>query len=126
MIFKILGISLVLLASAVLLRSFGWRGAPVFACIAALLLLSSAVSGLAPLAGSEIFKKYGSSLEAPVSACLKILGLGYLFGIVSDICRELGEGGIAKAVEIVGRVEIIAVIIPFFEEIIRLGVELIE
>ena len=52
-------------------------------------------------------------------------GLGYLFGISADICRELGESGIAKSLEVVGRVEIIAVAVPFWKKIIETGVELI-
>ncbi len=126
MIFKFLGMSLVLLVSALLLRSFGWRGAPVFAVIASVFLLAEAGEGLAYIFESMNFSVYSSELEPPIKAALKIMGIGYLFGICADICRELGEGGIAKSVEIVGRVEIIAVVIPFLREIIKVGVELIE
>jgi hypothetical protein len=64
-------------------------------------------------------------LAEPVSAALKVLGLGYLYGICADVCRDMSESGIAKAVEAVGRVEIVAVVMPFFEEIIKVGVELL-
>ncbi len=124
--FKFLGIALLLLVTAMLLKSFGWRGAPIFAAIGAQLLLSEAVAGIASILESDVFFGLGYDIEKPIRAALKILGLGYLFGIVSDICRELGESGIAKAVEVVGRVEIIAVTLPFFEEIIRVGVGLIK
>ncbi len=123
---KLLGIAFILLAAAVMLRGFGWRGAPIFAVIASLLLIKEAVSGIAEIFRASFFSELYSGLEAPVLAALKILGLGYLFGVSCDICRELGENGIAKALEIVGRVEIIVVIIPFFEEIIRVGTELIK
>ena len=66
-----------------------------------------------------------AGLAEPVRAALKVLGLGYLYGICADVCRDLSEAGIAKAVEAVGRVEIVAVIMPYFEEIIKVGVELI-
>ncbi len=58
-----------------------------------------------------------------VSVAVKALGLSYLFGISADICRELGEQGIAKCVEVVGRVEIISLALPYFRQIIELGVE---
>ncbi len=123
---EFLGIAFILLVSALLLRSFGWRGAPVFAAVCGALLISEAVSGLALIFDGSIFSVYGDGLSEPISAALKILGLGYLFGICADICRELGEPGIAKSVEVAGRVEIMLVVLPFFEEILRVGSELME
>ena len=125
MIFKFLGICLILLACAVLLRNFGWRGASVFAVVASILLLAEAADSLSYIFETVYAFDYGEGIEKPILAALKILGIGYLFGICADVCRELGENGIAKSVEIVGRVEIIALVIPFFQEIIRVGVELI-
>jgi stage III sporulation protein AD len=68
----------------------------------------------------------GADLSEPVSVILKIIGLGYLFGISADICRELGEGGIAKALEVAGRVEIILLSVPDLIKTLNLGVGLIE
>ena len=45
------------------------------------------------------------------------------FSSAADVCRELGENGIAKVTEVVGRVEIMAVVMPYFEEIIKLGLK---
>ena len=66
-----------------------------------------------------------ASVSEPLSAAVKILGIGYLFGMCADVCRELGEGNVAKGVEVVGRVEIIAVVIPYFKEIVSVGTELL-
>ena len=126
MIFKLFGTALVLAFVAFLLKNFGWKGAPVFAAVAAILFICEAkdtmnfVFSSIEKIGSEA--KIGSSL----AAAIKVLGLGYLFGICADICRELGEAGIAKSVEVVGRVEIIAVVIPYFEEIIKAGIGLVK
>ena len=54
------------------------------------------------------------------------MGLGYVFGFTSEICSELGEGVIASAVTAAGRVQIFLVAYPYFEKIIKLGVELLE
>ena len=111
--------------SAFLLRSFGWRGAPVFASIAAVMFIAEAEEEFLYIFGS--IKNIGrdSGLTDVLESAIKVLGLGYLYGICADICRDLGEGGIARAAEVVGRVEIIAVVIPYFEEIINFGVDLI-
>jgi len=111
--------------TAFLLRSFGWRGAPIFASVALVLLLSEAAGGLESVFLSVEKIGGGAGISEPVSASLKILGLGYLYGICADVCRDMSEAGIAKAVEVVGRVEIVAVVMPYFEEIIKVGVELI-
>lgn len=115
-----------LAVTAYLLREFGWRGAPVFACVAAVLLLTECGGVIAPLFSTvtELGEKLG--IAETVTAAVKLIGLGYLFGICADVCRELGEGGIAKAVETAGRLEITAVALPYFLEIIKIGVELIE
>ena len=72
----------------------------------------------------ELAEKVGIS-EATECA-LKAVGLGHIFGFTSDFCASLGEGGLAKAVTVVGRVEIFLVAYPYFEKIIALGIKLLE
>lgn len=125
MILKIFGLAVLLCMTAFLLRSFGWRGAPVFASIGLVLLLTEAAGVLETVFSSARSIGVSAGISEPVSAALKVLGLGYLYGICADVCRDMSEAGIAKAVEAVGRVEIVAVVMPYFEEIIKVGVELI-
>ena len=125
MILKVLGTALLLLLSAYLLRALGFRGAPVFAAISAILLITESGESLGYIFGRLRELSELANISEPTAAALKILGVGYLFGICADVCRELSEPGIAKAVEMVGRVEIFVVVIPYFERIIRAGVELL-
>lgn len=122
---KFVGAALLLTATAFLLRRLGFAGAPVFAAVCAVLLLSETVSIFGNVFKSAALIGDVSSVKEPLEAAIKTLGAGYLFGVSADICRELGESGIAKAVEVVGRVEIIALVFPYFEQIIKVGVELI-
>lgn len=75
----------------------------------------------------DMFLEIGAEngISSAASAILKIVGVGYLAGIVSDVCRELGETMTASAVVFIGRIEIIAIATPFFEEVVSLGMELI-
>ena len=57
---------------------------------------------------------------------MKILGIGYLSGICSDVCKELGEAGIASIVVTIARLESFAVISPLIVEILTLGLELVQ
>ena len=122
---RFIGAALLFTASAFLLRQFGWRGAPVFAVISSVVLLSEMTGALSEIFGYVENFGRASDVGEPLTAALKTLGAGYLFGISSDVCRELGESGIAKAIEAVGRVEIIAIVFPYFEKILKVGVELV-
>ena len=126
MILRLIGAAIILAVSAFLLKNFGWRGAPIFAAVALVLFIAEAEGEFEYIFSS--INKIGNEagIADSLSAAIKVLGIGYLFGICADICRELGEGGIAKAVEVVGRVEIIAVVIPYFEEIIKVGIGLVK
>ena len=120
----IIGGALIVGISVYILREFGWRGAPVAAAIGAIVILSALGESFI-----RIFQFLGGFTDSigasVVKAILKIFALGYLFGISADALRTIGEQGIAKSVEVVGRVEIFLVVLPFLEEIIRLGVDLI-
>ena len=58
-------------------------------------------------------------------AMLKMVGVGYAFGICSDMCRELGESTLAGVVSLFGRVEILMISLPYIKRIVEKGVELI-
>ncbi len=114
---------LVFAISALLLKNLGWRGAPVFALIAAVFLLSNLGRYFSEL---TLLYSYFEAAGEGGAAILKIIGIAYLFGISSEICRELGEAGIASALVIVGRFEILSVAIPFIQRLFSLAMSLIE
>ncbi len=115
-------LALVLSISLVLLKNLGWRGAPVFASLGFVLILGEIRGFFSEIAKiSFTFEALGESAEA----VFKIIGIGYLFGISSEICRELGESGVSSALSLVGRFEIIAVALPFIAEIFSLALSLV-
>lgn len=123
---KILGFALVGAITAFVLKAFGWRGAPL-AAIAAVLLIISCFSDTFDKVREIFFVSgEGDGLFNAGEYLMKILGIGYLSGICSDVCRELGETGIASAVTTVARLEAIAVLLPLILEIITLGLELVK
>ena len=125
MILEALGVATVAAISALLLRDLGWKGVPVFISVAFLGVISLATPYLSQI-GSFIKEtaEEGGALDA-AEAVMKVVGIGYLTGIASDVCKELGSGMLAGAVVLVGRIEIICVVLPFFDEILRLGGELL-
>lgn len=126
MIPRVCALALLAAIFGAMLQEFGFRSKRLFITFCLLLLLSAASEPL-----NKIFEGISSlSALAGVSeaakCALKAVGLGYVFGITSDICRELGETGIASAVTVVGRLEIFLVVFPYFEETVKLGVELLK
>ena len=118
-------LGILLAVMALLLRSFGFRGAAVYAALGVAALLSSSASGLGELFGiakdSALFR---TDVAEYASAIAKIVGAGYLFGICAAICTELGEVGIARAVTVSGRIEVLLIALPYFKRILDLGTEL--
>lgn len=125
MIFKICGISILSAICAYLLRIFGWRGVPVFVAGVSVLLIGALGPRIEYIFGALKEVGEGTGVSETLASALKVLAAGYLFGICGDVCRELGESGVAKAVDVVGRVEIVAIVVPYFEEIIKIGIELV-
>ena len=125
MIFEIFGFAFLFATSVFILKALGWKGAPLVTVCAIVGLLSFFFERLEPVL--EIFKlikEEGEASEA-VECVLKIIGIGYVSGICSDICRELGETSIASAVSFVARIESLAIVSPMIIEILTLGMELV-
>ena len=125
MILNLLGIAILCASCAFLLRGLAWRAAPIFACLAAIFLLALCEGAVGEIVSSLSGIASRGDVTEPVSVIIKIIGLGYLFGISADVCRELGEGGIAKALEAGGRVEIILISMPYLIKTLNLGIGLI-
>jgi stage III sporulation protein AD len=114
----VLGAALLFAAASLILKNFGWRGAPVFSCLC--------ITGVFSLL-SETFSLIKDNVEQIAitadlgeyaEAVLKITGIGYLYTIGSELCSELGEVGLSKAVTAGGKLEIIIIALPFFSRIL--------
>ncbi len=106
------------------LRELGWRGVPLFAILASLVILTHGLDLLRTLlpALSALFT---ADAADTLGAAMRILGIGYLSGVTADICRSLGEAGIARAVTLVARLEILLVALPFLETVLALAFSLV-
>ena len=125
MIFEIFGLAFLFATSVFILKALGWKGAPLVTVCAIVGLLSFFFERLEPVL--EIFKlikEEGEASEA-VECVLKIIGIGYVSGICSDICRELGEVGIASVMALLFRLEMLTVVFPMVIEIMNIGLELV-
>jgi hypothetical protein len=120
---KVIAFALLTLFLGVLLRELGFKGSRLV-----VLLGTVSVLGLCVIYVGEAVSLFpgldGDGREYSV-AMLKMVGVGYAFGICSDVCRELGETGLASAVSLFGRVEILMLSMPFIKRVLEKGLELI-
>lgn len=111
---------------AFLLKSFGWRGATLVSIGAALSLLLVLFTYFEKI--GEIFNTVAEldGAAESVKTILKVLGVGYVSGISSDICRELGENALASVIVTLARIETLLIVSPMLLDVLRLGLEMAE
>lgn len=117
---ELCGGALLLACLCVVLRecSFGaYRTVAVVGCVGLLTVAVGRIGGLFEALGSSL----GGSTAALCADVLRILGVGYVYGSCAEVCRGVGENGIASAVETVGRVEILWLAVPALREILNMA-----
>ena len=109
-----------------LLSEYGYRGKRLFTAVAILMMTALGLEVLLECVGGirEIMEPFSLG-EAAVCA-VKVIGVGYAFGISADVCRELGEGGVATALTVAGRLEIFIAVLPYIVKMVKLGAEMIK
>ena len=123
---KICALGIITAVSAFLLKDFGWKGAPVFCLIGFIAMLSLAGEQFSSL--REVISYVGESggVSEGAADILKVIGIGYVAGISSEVCRDLGAGSIAASVAVFARLEVLVIVAPYLLEAVKLGMELIE
>ena len=101
---KLIAYVMITLFLGVILRELGFKGAKLVFLLGMISVIGACAICIGKLTSS--FGTFGRESGEYATAMLKIVGVGYAFGICSDICTELGEGGLAGAVTLFGRVEI--------------------
>lgn len=120
------GVALVGALFAFILREMGFRASALIGALCAVGLFALATLGigeikdeLAPhLASSGASELFGSALLA--------VGVAYLFSFAAELARALGEGTVASALELLGRVEIVVMAAPALAEILKMAEEIIK
>lgn len=113
---------LITLFLGLVLRELGFRGSRFVILLGTVTLLGAAILYVGEVV-SEL-SGIGDGNEYAV-AMLKMVGIGYAFGICSDACRDLGETSLSSAICLFGRVEIVMISLPFIKRIVERGVELL-
>ncbi len=125
MIPRIAALALISVILSHLLKEFGFKSKSLFSTLCVIILI---ILGIEPL--SQVLSKFTGLADAAgisdaTKSAVRILGTGYVYGFTSDVCSSLGENDIASVVQMVGRLQIFLLALPFFEKTIALGMELL-
>lgn len=108
-----------------LLDGAGFKSKGLFATLCVLIMFASLSESLSELFSGITSLAERTGIKEAASCAIRVVGLGYIFGITADVCDSLGEKALSSAVTAVGRVQIFLVSYPYFEKIISLGLSLI-
>lgn len=120
---KLIAYVLITLFLGVILRELGFKGSRLVLLLGMISVIGASVTYVGKLI--ELYGMLGMGSDEYAVAMIKIVGIGYVFGICADICSELGEVGLANAVCLFGRIEAVTLSAPFVKMIVEKGIELI-
>jgi hypothetical protein len=121
---RLAALGFLLSVMTVVLKRSGFAGDRIFALVCTVGIISLSGEGVSRLMNVGM-GAISENVREDAKAIFKIVGTGYAFGICSDACLELDERGIASAVSLAGRVEILLLALPYIERIFSLGARLL-
>ncbi len=125
-IWNICGVALICVFLSLTLKECGGRLSVLVGVFGGLFILFFAAEGLFELYDSFSSWEYIESASPYIMTVLKVLSLGYAVSLTAEVCRELGEGGIASKLELFGKIEMLLLCLPRIEEIISLAISFSE
>ena len=110
--------------SAMLVRECGGRLAALVSLTGGIVILLAVFPRVAALVSAlrGISALGADEWLAPI---LKIIAVGYAVEVGADICRDLGEAGVAARLELCGKMEILLLALPSFLGLLELAVSLV-
>ena len=122
---KLLALALLTAVLALLLRESGAKLAALVSLTGGLALLFYALSRYAAPIASLREMAENAGLAESFSAVLRMLAVGCLTRLASDLCRDMREATLASRVEFCGRAELLLLCLPSLKELFTLAAEVL-
>ncbi len=126
MIIKLCMMAVLMAVVGTVLSGLGCKYKGVFSVLCAVILLSGLGEGLSRLFSGVLGLSEAAGISDVAACALKIVGVGYVFGISSEVATELGEGGVARTLLLLSKCEMLLIVLPYLNEILSFGMELIK
>ena len=126
MLFSIVGIAVVATAACVILQKTNPEFSMMVALITGVLIFMFVLSSFTPILDSleSWMNEFGLN-NVYFTTVVKTLGICYLTQMASDTCKDAGYSSIASKVELAGKITILLLALPMFENLISLTIELV-
>lgn len=124
-VWNLCGIALLSAFCAMIVKESGGKLSVFIGIISGIALISLSASGILKIFSFLSDFSYKENIEPYLMTILKILSLGYAVSITAELCREMGENGIASKLELVGRVEMLLLCIPYISKILELAISIV-
>ncbi len=112
---------------SVLLKRYRPELALGVALLAGVVVLSSLLGTFVPLLRRIQALATGAAVPSVyIGSLLKGLGICLLTQLAADTCRDAGETALANKAELVGKVLLLTIALPLFEEIVTLVLSLLQ
>lgn len=120
-VFKLVGIALLAVSAAVVLRAYRPELALQLSIVACLFILAYALSDIGAIrqAVDGVAARFGLGADQ-LKLVFKVIGIAYVVQFAAEACRDAGESAIASKVELAGRVLIVAAALPALMAVLSL------
>ena len=124
-IFQVSGVALLGVMAVFLLRELRSAAAATLRLATGIVLLLAALGLYVPILARvrTLFSLSGGAVLA--DSVLRAVGIGLVTELTAGFCRDLGEGGVADAVLLFGKLEILLLALPLVDELLKIIGELI-
>ncbi|MBC8545486.1 stage III sporulation protein AD [Clostridiaceae bacterium NSJ-31] len=122
----IIGIGIVGVSLAVLLKQYKPEYSLAISLIVGVLIFAAAAEGLTP-----VIDQLGVLLDSTqmpreyIEILIKSLGICFITQIACDTCKDAGQGAIATKLEIAGKLSILVLSLPLFQSLLTIVAELL-
>ena len=126
-VFSIIGIALIGVIMSLLLKNHLSTYALMVTLLTGIIILFWCVVNIIPVIDKlQYFIEETSMPNEYGMIILKSIGLTFIVQLISDICKDAGETAISSKLELVGKIAILLISLPFFEKIISVVLEMLK
>lgn len=122
----LIAVALLATTLSVMVKKYNSEYSIFIGVIAGIFILGTVLAEMAPSIKkiSELISI--SCIETEnVKILFKTLGICFLVQFASDSCNDAGESSLASKIELAGKVMIITMVLPLFEQVIKIVMELL-
>lgn len=126
-LFAIIGLALIATALCILIKQYKPEYAMLVSLACGVVIFSMIIVSLIPAfeAMTRLIEKASLNQEY-TKAIMKTLGVCYITQLAGDSCRDAGQTAIASKVELCGKVFIILISLPLFENLVEIALNLMQ